>query len=253
MGGADPVVDGCELKIDQLLPVVTTVQHVHQFKIIALALYRIVTLGCVQAEQPMKLTLALAVAVTIATAVLAAPSLGAVTERAVADVRLTTPVNLDVAAKQAEAAAAVVRTARLGGLTSNYTWSGCINIPAIGPVCVVLTANPSPLSLEIDITVDGEVVLSETVSGNQVCVNTNDLLDVLEAVCAVCIPVIDAIKAALKYIPASVLSLCVDFENLDFTSSSVSGDVYLDATILCWESHCVYKGNNFLGHFNLPI
>ncbi|KJE97669.1 hypothetical protein CAOG_07776 [Capsaspora owczarzaki ATCC 30864] len=133
-------------------------------------------------------------------------------------------------------------------------WSSCIDIPVLGETCLVLYVIPENLTLGAKLTIDNHTVLDEELDGNHICLSDTSLLSLLELIPAL-IPfkaIIDAIIKADKYIPAHILSICLNLTNVVFNSTSVSGCADLDSNIMCFESKCLYSGDDSFGCFNIP-
>eukprot|EP00300_Choanocystis_sp_HF-7_P033506 c45861_g1_i1.p2 GENE.c45861_g1_i1~~c45861_g1_i1.p2 ORF type:complete len:188 (-),score=41.39 c45861_g1_i1:416-949(-) len=135
--------------------------------------------------------------------------------------------------------------------SNSTTWEKCMNITFFGDTCVILQADAANLSLSVELTVRGHVLLHETLTGNSLCVDDNTLLSLLDLICPECAPIVKEIEKVLGFLPASVLSVCLEVTNVVFTSTSVSGDSELVSTILCWEKHCVYSGTDNFGPFKI--
>ena len=50
-----------------------------------------------------------------------------------------------------------------------------------------------------------------------------------------------------------VFSVCAQLSQVNFTKTEATGDASLDATLMCLESKCLYKGVHDFGEFHIPL
>ncbi|KNC49689.1 uncharacterized protein AMSG_11923 [Thecamonas trahens ATCC 50062] len=139
--------------------------------------------------------------------------------------------------------AVVVGDVRHGGLGAEPDWEKCVHIHDVGEACVELMVNTSTLSIEVAVTIDNKTVLEKTFSGNSLCVDTDTLIEVLEAVCIPCLPILKIIKEVFDHIPAKILSMCVELEDVVYHHTAhppyVAGNVSLVSNILSFDEEAL--------------
>eukprot|EP00762_Andalucia_godoyi_P005831 ANDGO_06997.mRNA.1 hypothetical protein CAOG_07776 len=140
-------------------------------------------------------------------------------------------------------------------LGSDPSWQKCADLPLIGETCVAVIADPAALSVNITLSIRGNVVINEEIAANHLCVDDMTLLKLAEL-----IPVLAPYKALLEeiikihgFIPADIFSLCLELQdlNINYQQKEATGDVWLDATILCLGSKCLGNFTHDFGAFDI--
>mmetsp|Transcript_42181 Transcript_42181/g.108631 ORF Transcript_42181/g.108631 Transcript_42181/m.108631 type:complete len:146 (+) Transcript_42181:69-506(+) len=137
----------------------------------------------------------------------------------------------------------------------NILWNKCLDIPELGESCIGIFVIPDNLTLGVQVNISGHVFQETLVQGNQVCLDDNTLLELVTD-----IPALAEFKSIIKlveklhhFIPAEVLSICVTIEDIKYDGSYIDGCPVLDATLICWEGKCLYKGSHDFGCFHVKV
>jgi len=136
-----------------------------------------------------------------------------------------------------------------------FVWEKCVDVPVLGNCCLALFAFPNNLTVLAEVTVGGFTLFKEELTGTAICADDVTLLQLIDKIPALLPfkPLILALIAIHKFIPADVFHVCLLTKNLTITRSSISGCSSLDVLLMCFDSDCLYKGNVSLGCFDIPF
>lgn len=136
---------------------------------------------------------------------------------------------------------------------ANPEWEKCMTLPILGETCLEVVVDPQALTVNVSLYINGNEVATETLSASHFCLDDQSLLKLLELIPALAPykPIIDDIIKAEGFIPAEVLSVCIDIENLDVQPHEATGCPKLTANIICLESKCLWTGQHQFGCFDL--
>lgn len=138
---------------------------------------------------------------------------------------------------------------------SDAQYRKCANVSVLGETCIELYAIESNLTIGARLIIRNYVLLDEYISGSHLCLGQKQLLQLLEYIPALLPfkPIIDQVIKLEGFIPAKLFSVCLNFTDLKFSKTEVSGCSNLDATLMCWKSKCLFKGDKDFGCFVIPL
>eukprot|EP01089_Gocevia_fonbrunei_P016657 TRINITY_DN5226_c0_g1_i1.p1 TRINITY_DN5226_c0_g1~~TRINITY_DN5226_c0_g1_i1.p1 ORF type:complete len:174 (-),score=18.73 TRINITY_DN5226_c0_g1_i1:75-596(-) len=127
---------------------------------------------------------------------------------------------------------------------SGADYTTCTNVPILGNTCIEIFVFPTNLTLGVSLIVNGKVLVTEEIEGNNLCLDDNTLLELITYIPALLPfkPVIDELIAVLGFIPAEAFSVCLDIHNMTITTTYASGCPELTLVLMCFEQSCLYKG-----------
>mmetsp|Transcript_124968 Transcript_124968/g.186640 ORF Transcript_124968/g.186640 Transcript_124968/m.186640 type:complete len:165 (-) Transcript_124968:26-520(-) len=129
-------------------------------------------------------------------------------------------------------------------------WKACNTIPDLNQTCVTLnySSYKGQTFLNINLDINSQDYLNKTLLvGNlqhTVCVDQNDLISLMNATSSLSSysGQVNAAIAEYGYIPKDEYSLCVSLQDVSESSGQVTGCTNVDATLMCFDTGCSYKG-----------
>jgi len=136
-----------------------------------------------------------------------------------------------------------------------FIWEKCAAVPVLGNCCLSLYAFPTNLTVLAEVTVGDFTLFKQELTATAICADDVTLLQLIDKIPALLPfkPLIMALIALHKFIPADVFHICLMTKNLTITRTDVSGCSSLDVLLMCFDSDCLYRGNVSLGCFDIPI
>ncbi|KAJ3429063.1 hypothetical protein M0813_12692 [Anaeramoeba flamelloides] len=132
-------------------------------------------------------------------------------------------------------------------------WKYCFDPWGFADICFEAYAIPDTLTVGIELTINGAVFVKEQISGEDICLDDDELLKLLEL-----IPVLRPYKALINgmialegRINAEVFKVCLKFDDPVFTKDDFQADPHFDYNLMCIKDHCIAKGDEKLPHINI--
>jgi len=132
------------------------------------------------------------------------------------------------------------------------SWNQCEDIPLLPNTCVTLSRYSLQgipvlqVQLSVNSTTYLNTTMTEGVAGRSTCVSQDNLVQLMNDTPDLTQYTTEVNTVVQKYgfIPPTDYSLCVSFESvaLNSTSGALGGCTNVDATLMCFESSCAYKG-----------
>ncbi|KAJ3452542.1 hypothetical protein M0813_03099 [Anaeramoeba flamelloides] len=124
----------------------------------------------------------------------------------------------------------------------------CFDPWGFGEICIEAYAIESSVTIGIEITFDGTVLLKEEFSGNQYCLNDDALLKLIELIpeLAPFKELIDKLIKLYDHIPAKVFSVCLELSDVTVTKTEFKANDEFVYKLVCWEGKCVKEGSEQL-------
>ena len=168
-------------------------------------------------------------------------------------------------ASAVESARLALPAKKVGDPLPPNLWQACQDLPVLDNTCVGIFWDSANLTVGVDMEIEGTDVAGHqlfaanytlySVDAGHYCLSEESLLDILEV-----IPGLAEVAAAIKKIidetgglPVSIMSICVDLEDMTYPSGHVDGDVQMSYNFACLVGHCLASGTHDFGHFDLPI
>eukprot|EP00297_Palpitomonas_bilix_P017045 CAMPEP_0113896176 /NCGR_PEP_ID=MMETSP0780_2-20120614/17843_1 /TAXON_ID=652834 /ORGANISM="Palpitomonas bilix" /LENGTH=176 /DNA_ID=CAMNT_0000887229 /DNA_START=10 /DNA_END=540 /DNA_ORIENTATION=- /assembly_acc=CAM_ASM_000599 len=135
----------------------------------------------------------------------------------------------------------------------NILWNKCMDVPELGESCIGIFVIADNGTLGVQLNISGHVFQEAVVEGNQVCLDCDSLLELMTdiPVLSAFTPIIKLVEKLHHLIPADVFSICVDIDNMKYDGTYFDGCPKLQATLMCWEGKCLYKGSVDFGCFHV--
>jgi len=138
-------------------------------------------------------------------------------------------------------------------LLKDYSWKGCLTIGRFGSLCGVITARISTLTIVGTVSWNGHRIFQYTFSAGTICATERDIIEMVSYIPALAEfkPIIDEVLKAMKYLPATVVSVCLHAYNIHWVNHHLKACVSASVTLFCWQGQCAWKGGDNLGCFTI--